>query len=99
MGITGHSFGGFATNYIVSHTDRFAAAIAGAGLSNIIEGYNQIWGAAGDALQFYYTDAAYKMNKSLDEIPDAYIRNSPILYTKEVKTPLLLVHNNLDRAV
>src|SRR5262249_19349232 len=39
MGVTGYSYGGFLTNWIITHTNRFAAAIAGAGISNWISDY------------------------------------------------------------
>jgi dipeptidyl aminopeptidase/acylaminoacyl peptidase len=39
MGVTGYSYGGFLTNWIITHTSRFAAAIVGAGVSNWISDY------------------------------------------------------------
>ena len=47
MGLQGHSFGGFETNYIVSHTSLFAAAGSAAGLGNLTSYYGQSPGFSG----------------------------------------------------
>jgi dienelactone hydrolase len=98
MAVAGHSLGGFETNYIVSHTTRFAAAYAPSGISNLIELYNEHFGI-GFSMQPYCIYGGYVMGAGLDQIPENYIKNSPILASKNINTPLLLMHNLEDDAV
>lgn len=98
MGLFGHSFGGFETNYIVTHTTRFAAAVSSAGVSNMIANYTGLWGNGLSKMNF----VAYgqtRMGTSPWENPDAYIDNSPVFLANEVETPLLLLHNIKDVTV
>lgn len=98
MGISGHSFGGFETNYIVTHSKRFAAALIGAGVTSIIADASSPWwdGAVKDA--FILRDFPM-MGDLLGEDPDTYVRNSPILSAKNVQTPILFMHNDSDGSV
>jgi dienelactone hydrolase len=99
MGICGHSFGGVETNYIVTHSNRFAAAFSAAGVSNWVELYNDLWKENGANKQGYMILGPGIMGEGLEDIPDEYNKNSPILYTKNITTPLLLLHNDGDVAV
>jgi len=99
MGISGHSLGGFETDYIISHTNRFKAAMSAAGPTSLIDSYNETFGSHGASMQSYVRDKALVMGGGLDEIPDAYIQNSPILFANKIKTPLLLMHNQDDTQV
>jgi dipeptidyl aminopeptidase/acylaminoacyl peptidase/thiol-disulfide isomerase/thioredoxin len=96
MGISGHSLGGFETNYIISHTNRFSAALSMAGVSNFIECYNSLWQNLGQTVQSYVKSGGFNMRFGLEQIPEAYIQNSPVLYSKEINTPVLLMHNEGD---
>jgi dipeptidyl aminopeptidase/acylaminoacyl peptidase len=97
MGITGHSLGGWETNYIISKTNRFAAAITNAGPSSIVDIYNDMW-LGGLSIQAY-TKGTLGMTYALQDAPASYAENSPISNTKNINTPLLLMHNELDGAV
>lgn len=96
MGVAGHSFGGFETNYIISHTARFAAAVSAAGVSDMISNYNTIWGNYGFSFNNYTLFGPPLMYKKLTEERDIYIKNSPILYANQITTPLLMMHNAKD---
>jgi dipeptidyl aminopeptidase/acylaminoacyl peptidase len=96
MGISGNSFGGFETNYIVTHSHRFAAAVAAGGVSNVINLYNEFGGDAGHNFVQY---DQIKLVKSLSDDPDLYMRNSPIFFADNLTTPLLLMNNLLDHNV
>lgn len=96
MAISGHSWGGFETNYIITHSHRFSAALSGAGISNFVESYNDLNKEIGSSAQGYIKYGAGKMKRSLNEFVEGYNENSPILYTKDITTPLLLIHNNGD---
>jgi dipeptidyl aminopeptidase/acylaminoacyl peptidase len=96
MGITGHSLGGFETNYIVTHSVRFAAALSAAGASNMVEQGNELRTAVGTGFSKHSYNQTIGFRAGLDSVPNDYIRNSPILFAKNIKTPLLLVHNDED---
>ncbi|MBW8687251.1 alpha/beta hydrolase family protein [Chitinophaga rhizophila] len=97
MGITGHSFGGYETNYIITHTSRFAAAIAGAGVTNLVSNTLDLWGDKAEKRQ-YARDVTW-MGVDFEDNPQPYIDNSPIFKTKNVTTPVLILHSEDDANV
>ncbi|WP_449435445.1 alpha/beta hydrolase family protein [Pedobacter steynii] len=97
MSINGHSFGGFETNYIVTHSNRFKAACSGVGPTNLISFYGGMSG--GDSRQGFVENGQIRIGKSLWEDKDLYIKNSPIFDADKVSTPLLIFHGNEDEGV
>jgi dienelactone hydrolase len=97
MAVSGHSFGGFETLYIITHTNKFAAAITGAATSNLVQNYNDLWGNGFSKQN--YVKHAYKMEFGLDSIPEIYFKNSPVVFVKNMNTPLLMMHNDDDNSV
>jgi len=91
MGIQGHSFGGFETNYIVTHSKRFAAAATASGINNYIADYQERGAEP-------FETGQHRVGYSLFDRPDLYIENSSILRLKEVNTPLLIMHTTDDSA-
>ncbi len=91
MGLMGHSYGGWETNYMITHTSLFAAAAVCAGVSDIIRFYeDELPGSA-------YTERGQgRMSKTLWENPKSYFDNSPIYEADRVSTPILIVHNKSD---
>ncbi len=98
LGIQGHSFGGLQTNYLITHTNIFAAAVSGAGISNCISDYGSLTGS-GDSRQGGYEIGHEIMRGTLWEHSDWYIKNSPIFLANKVTTPLLMMHNKMDGQV
>jgi dipeptidyl aminopeptidase/acylaminoacyl peptidase len=97
MGLQGHSFGGYETNYIVTRTRLFAAACAASGVSDLVSWYGAV-PRAGHAE--YSTERAQdRMGGTLWRLPDLYIKNSPIFRADKVTTPLLLMNDKEDRQV
>jgi dipeptidyl aminopeptidase/acylaminoacyl peptidase len=87
LGITGWSYGGFITMWTVTQTNRFRAAVAGAGVSN----WQSYYGENGiDRWMIPYFGA------SVYDDPDIYARSSPIAYIKHVRTPTLSVVGERD---
>jgi dipeptidyl aminopeptidase/acylaminoacyl peptidase len=87
MGITGWSYGGYMTMWVVTQTDRFHAAVAGAGLSN----WQSYYGENGiDQWMIPYFGA------SVYDDPAVYARSSPITFIKKVKTPTLVLVGDRD---
>jgi dipeptidyl aminopeptidase/acylaminoacyl peptidase len=98
MGLQGQSFGGYETNYIVTHSNLFAAAMSSSGFSDFISDYNSL-SHGGMVNQSNYEDGQNRIGIMLWERPDLYIQNSPIFNAYKVSTPILLMSNNGDRAV
>jgi dipeptidyl aminopeptidase/acylaminoacyl peptidase len=93
VGHTGHSYGGFMTNWLITqYPDRFAAAISGAGISNWISDYG--------TADIYRTKETEFFGTPWDEKARAImIRQSPLSYAGRVKTPTLFVHGEVDQRV
>ncbi|POY37917.1 hypothetical protein C3K47_05160 [Solitalea longa] len=98
MGIQGHSFGGYETNYIVSHTNIFAAAMSASGVSDAVSAYNYIWDT-GSSNQQHEETGQGRMGGNLWDIQDKYLENSAVLSADKVTTPLLMMHNKADGGV
>jgi dipeptidyl aminopeptidase/acylaminoacyl peptidase len=95
----GHSWSGYQTAYVVTQTDMFKAAIAGAPVSNMTSAYGGIRWGSGMARQFQYETGQSRIGVSIFEQPDLYIENSPLFYADKINTPMLLMHGDVDDAV
>jgi dipeptidyl aminopeptidase/acylaminoacyl peptidase len=99
LGLHGHSWSGYTTAYIVTQTNIFAAAVAGAPVSNMTSAYGGIRWGTGLARQFQYEAGQSRLSGSLWEARPDYIENSPLFYADRVETPLVLMHGDEDEAV
>lgn len=101
IGLNGHSFGGYGTNFIITQSNLFAAAVSGAGISDLVSSYhgfhNPFRNAGSNMLRF--EDWQYSIKGSFYENPEAYIRNSPIHHAVNINTPLLLWTGKKDGSV
>jgi len=90
MGVMGGSYGGYMTNWVVTQTDRFKAAVASASLSNLIS---------------FYSTSLYQdlVHAEFGGFPwdnyDKLWERSPLAHIKHVRTPLLLIHGEQDNDV
>ncbi|MEQ8925576.1 MAG: prolyl oligopeptidase family serine peptidase [Fulvivirga sp.] len=96
IGLQGHSWGGYQIAYLITQTDLFACAEAGAVVSNMISAYGGIRWWTGLSRMFQYEHGQSRIGATLWEKPSLYIENSPIFYADKVNTPLLLMHNDSD---
>jgi dipeptidyl aminopeptidase/acylaminoacyl peptidase len=96
IGLQGHSFGGFETNFIITHTDIFAAAVSGSAVSDVVSGYLSIRPNADEIDIWRYENYIYRMGGSLYEHTDNYLANSPVLHVAKITTPILLFAGRLD---
>lgn len=87
LGVTGGSYGGFMTNWIVGHTDRFKAAVTQRSISN----WTSFRGVSD--IGYYFTD--WQIKADFYDI-DKMWHHSPIKYVKNMKTPLLILHSERD---
>lgn len=99
IGIQGQSWVGYQTAWLITQTELFAAAMAGAPVSNMTSAYGGIRWESGLSREFQYEQTQSRIGGSLWEKPLQYIENSPIFYVPKIKTPLLIMHNDHDEAV
>lgn len=104
LGLMGHSAGGYAVYGLVTRTDRFRAAVASAGVTDLVSYYGQFH------TRLVRSDSPLDETHSLSwsesgqlglgipfwKDPARYVRNSPIQYVGRVQTPLLMLHGDLD---
>jgi dipeptidyl aminopeptidase/acylaminoacyl peptidase len=88
MGVTGGSYGGYMTVWIIGHTDRFRAALTQRCVSNLIS----LWGSS---------DLNWVFQETLNNRPpfedlEKYWRHSPIAYIGNAKTPTMVIHSEND---
>src|SRR5438094_193194 len=99
IGIQGHSWGGYQIAYMVTQTNRFKAAEAGAAVVNMTSAYSGIRWGTGLPRQFQYEHSQSRIGGSLWEYPMRYLENSPLFHVDKIQTPLLLINNDEDDAV
>ena len=99
IGIQGHSWGGYQIAYMVTQTDRFRCAEAGAPVGNMTSAYSGIRWGSGQVRQVQYEKGQSRIGRTLLEAPQLYVDNSPIFHIGQVHTPLLLMANDQDDAV
>lgn len=99
VGIHGHSWGGYQTSFLITQSDIFKAAAAGAPLTNMISMYSLIYWNSGSTNQSIFESSQGRLTSGYWDNWDAYSRNSPVYHIKNVNTPLLLLHNDKDGAV
>jgi dipeptidyl aminopeptidase/acylaminoacyl peptidase len=99
VGLHGGSWGGYQTAFIITQTDAFKAAVAEAAMTNLVSMYGSIYRFTGSSMQPILESGAGRFTSGHWDNIDAYVRNSPVYHAKNVKTPLLLVHNDKDGAV
>ncbi|UCE67605.1 MAG: S9 family peptidase [Candidatus Zixiibacteriota bacterium] len=87
MGVTGGSYGGYMTNWIVSHTDFFKAAVTQRSVTNFISFYGS-------------SDLGFDLDREIKGSPwknlDSWWEMSPIKHVANIKTPLLIIHSEND---
>ncbi|MBC3881501.1 prolyl oligopeptidase family serine peptidase [Undibacterium sp. LX40W] len=99
VGIQGHSWGAYQINYLLTRTDMFRAAEAGASMANMVSGYGGIRWGAGVSRAFQYERGQSRIGGTPWDSTSKYVENSPIFQIDKVKTPYLTVHNDDDDAV
>jgi dipeptidyl aminopeptidase/acylaminoacyl peptidase len=99
MALQGQSWGGYQTAYLITQTDRYLCAMAGAPVSNMTSAYGGIRYGTGMSRQFQYERTQSRLGKTLWEDRQRYIDNSPVFFANQVRTPLLIMHNDKDGAV
>jgi dipeptidyl aminopeptidase/acylaminoacyl peptidase len=99
IGIQGQSWGGYQVTHLVTRTNMFAAACAGAPVSNMFSAYGGVRWGSGLLRQMQYEMGQSRIGGSIWERPLLYLENSPLFWAERVNTPLLIMHNDKDGAV
>jgi len=99
LGLQGQSWGGYQTAFLVTQTNLYSAAMAGAPVSNMTSAYGGIRWGSGMVREFQYEKGQSRIGASLWDKPELYIANSPVFFLDRVTTPLLIMANDKDDAV
>jgi dipeptidyl aminopeptidase/acylaminoacyl peptidase len=99
VGLHGHSWGGYQTSFLITQTNIFKSAVAGAPLTDMISMYSSVYWNTGSANQGIFQSSQGRFKGNFIEHRDAYERNSPNRFADRVKTPLIILHNDKDGAV
>lgn len=99
IGVQGQSWGGYQVAYLVTQTNLFKAASAGAPVANMTSAYGGIRWGSGLARMFQYEHTQSRIGGTLWDNPLHYINNSPLFHAPRVNTPLLIRHDDADEAV
>lgn len=99
LGLIGHSFGGYETNFFITQTDRFKVAVSSSGSANLVSQYLTYSLAYQRPDIWRFESQQWRMGKSYFDIPEKYIANSPVQHSKNIKTPLLLISGKQDYVV
>jgi dipeptidyl aminopeptidase/acylaminoacyl peptidase len=90
MAVTGGSYGGYMTAWVVGHTDRFASAVTQRGVYNLTSFYG-----TSDVPSLI----SYEFDVEPWEDPELLWKHSPLAYAHKIKTPLLIIHSENDYRV
>lgn len=99
LGLIGHSFGGYTTNFIITQTNLFKAAVSGSGIVDLINyyfSYNYNYITPG---YFMFESGQLDMAKPYKEDKELYSLNSPIIYAEQINTPLLAFTGKEDKVI
>jgi dipeptidyl aminopeptidase/acylaminoacyl peptidase len=88
IGVTGGSYGGYLTNWIVGHTDRFAAAVT----QRCVANFHSMYGTSDIGFDF----GEYEFGGNPWDDAKLLLKHSPITYAGSIRTPLLIIHNEAD---
>lgn len=99
LGLQGHSWGGYQTAYLITQTNMFSAAEAGAPVADMISAYGGIRWGSGMNRAFQYEATQSRIGKTIWDGLPLYLENSPLFALDRVHTPLLILHNDHDDAV
>ncbi|MEM9545137.1 MAG: prolyl oligopeptidase family serine peptidase [Bacteroidota bacterium] len=99
IAVQGHSWGGYQIADLLTKTDLFRCAEAGAPVVNMVSAYGGIRWGSGLSRMFQYEKTQSRLGATLWERPDLYLENSPIFKLDKMTTPVLILHNDKDGAV
>ena len=101
IGLHGHSWSGYQSSYIVTHSDMFAAVVTGAPPTNLISFYDELYKSAGTPQQGITTVGQVRMGANVTpwNSTKLYEDQSPIFSVNNIKTPFMILQGMEDGAV
>lgn len=99
LALIGHSFGGYLTNFIATHSTRFTTYISGAGAADITRMYFSYNETSGNPFYWQFENGQYPMWGPFSENKDVYHANNPILFAEKVSAPMLLWAGKEDKRI
>lgn len=99
MALTGHSHGGYITNFIATHSDRFATYVSGAGNSDIVRSYYSLNEEFISPFYWQFENGQYELKKPFVKDKNLYFINNPINYVEDVSRPVLLWTGKKDKNI
>ncbi len=99
IGLQGQSWGGYQVAYLITQTNMYAAAWAGAPVANMTSAYGGMRWETGVNRQFQYEKGQSRIGTDLWSNPQLYIDNSPLFQLPKVTTPVVIMSNDADGAV
>lgn len=99
LGLTGHSMGGYETNFIATHSNRFKTYIAGSAHSDVVRAYFSYHYDWGIPYTWQFENGQYFMNEPFSKNKDKYFKNNPIYYVENVNAPMLIWTGKKDENV
>jgi dipeptidyl aminopeptidase/acylaminoacyl peptidase len=99
IGLQGQSWGGYQIAYLITQTNLYKAAWAGAPVANMFSAYGGIRWESGINRQFQYEKSQSRIGATIWEKPNLYIENSPLFHIPKITTPLVIMANDADGAV
>ncbi|AXY77389.1 S9 family peptidase [Paraflavitalea soli] len=99
IGLMGHSWGAYQTSFIITQTNLFKAACAGAPLTDLISMSLSIYWNSGTPDQKIFETSQGRFDGPWYDRMDAHMRNSPMFNADKIKTPLLVAFGDKDGAV
>ncbi len=99
VGLVGHSWGGYEASYIPTRTRIFAASVAGAPLTNFFSMFGTVHWNQGNPETSHFETGQARMDVPYWDDMDAYVRNSPVMFIRELETPMLIFFGDKDGTV
>ena len=99
VGLQGHSWGGYQTTFITTQTKIFKTAVAGAPLTDMVSMFGSMYWNTGSTDASIFIASQGRFTGGPNDVPEAYIRNSPQNFAQNLSIPFMLLSNDRDGAV
>ncbi len=99
VGLQGHSWGGYQSTFIPTQTKIFKTAVAGAPLTDMVSMAGSVYWNTGASDNSIFIASQGRFTGGPNDVPEAYVRNSPQQFAQNLSIPFMMLHNDRDGAV
>ncbi len=99
VGLQGHSWGGYQSTFITTQTNIFKTAVAGAPLTDMVSMAGSVYWNTGTSDNSIFIASQGRFTGGPNDVPEAYVRNSPQQFAQNLSIPFMLLSNDRDGAV